>query len=90
MSTRSTHRAGIDVLMAHEASTEGTPSRFGQGWPSRRRPAPWFVRFAVTRPSLFTESDQAQRALTTPSLLAHIRSDKFCDGLPFHHQEWVA
>lgn len=41
--------------MADEASTEGkpTPSRFGQGWPSRRRPAPSFVRFAVTPPSLF-------------------------------------
>lgn len=24
------------------------------------------------------------RALATPSLLAHILSDKFCDGLPFH------
>ena len=36
MSTRSTQSAGIDVLMAHEASTEGTPSRFGQGWPSSR------------------------------------------------------
>lgn len=61
MSTRSTQSAGIDVLMAHEASTEGTPSRFGQGWPSRRRPAPWFVRFAVTLPSLF-----ATRARTLP------------------------
>lgn len=30
------------------------------------------------------------RALATPSLLAHIRSDKFCDGLPFHRQECVA
>jgi hypothetical protein len=41
--------------MADEASTDGkpTPSRFGQRWPSRRRPAPWFVRFAVTPPSLF-------------------------------------
>lgn len=27
------------------------------------------------------------RALATPSLLAHILSDTFCDDLPFHHQE---
>lgn len=27
------------------------------------------------------------RALATPSLLAHILSDTFCDGLPFHRQE---
>jgi len=30
------------------------------------------------------------RALSTPSLLAHIRSDKFCDGLLFHRQECMA
>jgi transposase len=30
------------------------------------------------------------RALATPSLLAHILSDKFCDGLPFHRQECMA
>lgn len=29
-------------------------------------------------------------ALATPSLLAHILSDKFCDGLPFHRQECMA
>lgn len=27
------------------------------------------------------------RALATPSLLAHVLSEKFCDGLPFHRQE---
>jgi hypothetical protein len=27
------------------------------------------------------------RVLATPSLLAHILSDTFCDGRPFHHQE---
>lgn len=27
------------------------------------------------------------RALAAPSLLAHIASDKFCDGLPLHRQE---
>jgi len=27
------------------------------------------------------------RAMATPSLLAHILSEKFCDGLPFHRQE---
>jgi transposase len=30
------------------------------------------------------------RALATHSLLAHILSDKFCDGLPFHRQECMA
>jgi hypothetical protein len=30
------------------------------------------------------------RALAIPSLLAHILSDKFCDGLPFHRQECMA
>jgi hypothetical protein len=30
------------------------------------------------------------RALATPSLVAHILSDKFCDGLPFHRQECMA
>lgn len=28
-----------------------------------------------------------QRSIATPSLLAHIASDKFCDGLPLHRQE---
>lgn len=27
------------------------------------------------------------RSLATPSLLAHVLSEKFCDGLPFHRQE---
>jgi hypothetical protein len=27
------------------------------------------------------------RCLATPSLLAHVLSEKFCDGLPFHRQE---
>ncbi|ADO72999.1 conserved uncharacterized protein [Stigmatella aurantiaca DW4/3-1] len=30
------------------------------------------------------------RALASPSLLAHIPSDTFCDGLPFHRQECMA
>ena len=28
-----------------------------------------------------------ERALATPSLIAHVASDKFCDGLPLHRQE---
>jgi len=28
-----------------------------------------------------------QRSIATPSLLAHVASDKFCDGLPLHRQE---
>ncbi|TMQ05428.1 MAG: hypothetical protein E6J90_49015 [Deltaproteobacteria bacterium] len=28
-----------------------------------------------------------QRSLATPSLVAHIASDKWCDGLPLHRQE---
>ena len=27
------------------------------------------------------------RSLATPSLLAHVLTDKFCDGLPFHRQQ---
>ena len=27
------------------------------------------------------------RSYATPSLIAHIASDKFCDGLPLHRQE---
>lgn len=30
------------------------------------------------------------RALATPSLLVHILSVTFCDGLPFHRQERMA
>ena len=28
-----------------------------------------------------------ERSIATPSLLAHVASDKFCDGLPLHRQE---
>ncbi len=28
-----------------------------------------------------------ERAFATPSLIAHVASDKFCDGLPLHRQE---
>jgi transposase len=27
------------------------------------------------------------RGLASPALLAHVLTDKFCDGLPFHRQE---
>jgi len=46
-----------------------------------------------TAPTILTAPLPPQilpRALATPSLLAHILSDKFCDGLPFHRQECMA
>lgn len=45
---------------------------------------------APATPSLRTAPLPVQilpRAMATPSLLAHILSEKFCDGLPFHRQE---
>jgi transposase len=31
--------------------------------------------------------EMVPRSLATPSLLAHVLTDKFCDGLPFHRQQ---
>ncbi|WP_438007173.1 hypothetical protein WME89_53125 [Sorangium sp. So ce321] len=45
---------------------------------------------AAARTAALAAERVAVAALTvepTPSLLAHILSDKFCDGLPFHRQE---
>lgn len=43
--------------------------------------APATIITAELPPQLVT------RSLATPSLLAHVISDKLCDGLPLHRQE---
>jgi transposase len=45
---------------------------------------------ATAEPTILTTPlppEMLPRSIATPSLLAHVLTDKFCDGLPFHRQE---
>jgi transposase len=85
----------LDPELEGRAPRIGFEESYKLGW---RRPTP--VRLVVARAKYRVEEEGGyaimapappaeiiQRGLALPSLLAHIATDKLCDGIPLHRQE---
>ena len=84
--------ASTQPVATSEATTDATTDGATEATTDGTATAPTIPRAAAASgaATLVTTPLPPQllpRCLATPSLLAHVLSEKFCDGLPFHRQE---